>query len=91
MSMAEESRTLSDEQVAQLNNHEPVKLARTKLLRVTTEYMKNRTPELMEEVRQADEEYASVFTERLKEVIEHPPQPKSATLSQIDRLKGFKK
>jgi len=46
---------------------------------------------LFEAVQQADAEYGRVFTERLREVIEHPPQPRSvATLSQ-ERIKGFKK
>jgi hypothetical protein len=89
--MAEDTKTLSDEQVDQLNSYEPVKLARAHLLQASTAYVKNRTPELFEAVQQADAEYGRVFTERLREVIEHPPQPRSvATLSQ-ERIKGFKK
>ena len=92
MSMAEDSKTLSDEQVDQLNSYEPVKLARAKMLQVTAAYVKDRTPELMEAVRRADEEYAMVFSDRLEEVIEHPPQPKSVAALSQDRLKGgFKK
>ena len=97
MSMAEDSKALSDEQVDQLNSFESVKLARINLLQKMAAYLKHRatseTPDLflLEEVNQAEAEYETVFTERLREVIEHPPQPKSvATLSQ-DRLKGFKK
>lgn len=89
--MAEDSKTLSDEQVDQLNNYEPVKIARTNLLRVTGEYMKDRTPELMEAVRQATDEYGRVFTERLQEVVAHPPQPRSVAALSVDRLKGFKR
>lgn len=91
MSMAEESKSLSDEQVDQLNSYEPVKLARMNLLQATTAYVKNRTPELFEATQQANEEYARVFSERLTEVLEHPPQPKSVAALSQDKLKGFKR
>lgn len=86
-----DDKSLSDEQVDQLNNYEPVKEARVKLLQATTEYVKHRTPELMDAVRQADDEYARVFAERLQEVVAHPPQPRSNGHLAVDRLKGFKK
>jgi hypothetical protein len=89
--MAEDIKSLSDEQVDQLNNYEPVRQARLTLLNKTTEYINSRTPELMEEVRHATDEYAKIFSERLKEVMEHPPQPRSVATLSVDKLKGFKK
>lgn len=89
--MAEDIKVLSDEQVDQLNSYEPVKIARARVLQTSTEYVKNRTPELLEAVEQAKAEYSAVFTERLTEVIEHPPQPKSVAALSQDRLRGFKK
>ena len=81
---------ISDEQVDQLNSHEPVKLARTKFLQKLKEYVKidsAATPEMLAEVKAAEAEYEAEFVERLKHVVDNPPQPQSIPVK--SRL-GFK-
>jgi hypothetical protein len=81
---------ISDEQVDQLNNYEPVKEARTKFLKLLTEYAKSKpvNPALLETAKQAGVEYEAVFAERLNYVVEHPPQPKSVPLRTRTGFKG---
>lgn len=82
-----EDLKLSDEQVAELNGYEPVKDARTAFLRKATEYVKSRTPELLEQVKTLEAAYGEAFRERLHYILEHPPQPRAVALA---NRRGFK-
>jgi hypothetical protein len=81
---------ISDEQVDQLNNHEPVKLARTKLIKLLTAYMKSdpADPMLLAEAKQVEVEYRAEFAERLKHVVDNPPLAKSIPLTKRTGFKG---
>jgi hypothetical protein len=81
---------ISDEQVDQLNLHEPVKEARTKFLKLLAAYVKSdpADPELLAKVKEAEVEYEAEFAERLKHVVENPPQPKSIPMKSRTGFKG---
>lgn len=81
---------ISDEQVDQLNLYEPVKEARTTFLKSLATYLRSvpRDPSLLETAKVAEVEYEAIFAERLKDVIENPPQPKSVPLRTRSGFKG---
>ena len=79
---------LSDEQITQLNSHEPVQLARTQFLKKATEYVKHPSPEAWEERVSAETEFVAAFNERLEEVKHWQPQP--VTQAVTTRRMGFK-
>lgn len=77
---------LSDEQVDLLNGHEPVRAARTKFLQALRDATISKDESLKQEAKRLEVEYLRQFYDRLKWVVENPPEPKKAANK---NLRGF--